>query len=761
MRPTIPPLRLGARARFLVRALSAALCVGALVWAARQHMAPPPATAGEGNEQEERVSDGERGMRDAETEPRGPNRLVHEKSPYLLQHAHNPVDWFPWGEEAFRKSAEEQKPIFLSVGYATCHWCHVMERESFEDEAIARFLNEHFISVKVDREERPDVDKVYMEAVQAMTGQGGWPMTVFLTPDRKPFFGGTYFPPEDRFGRPGFTTVLRRIEELWRTKREELVTGAQRLTDHIAQTTTATAELGPDVLEQYYRSLLRSFDRSHGGFGGAPKFPRSHSLMLLLRVRLRLEAPDALRMVEDTLDAMAHGGIRDHLGGGFHRYSTDREWLVPHFEKMLYDQALLARTYLEAFLVTGEERHAVTARDIFRYVLRDLTSPAGAFFSAEDADSEGEEGKFYVWTLAELGAVLGEEDARLFAEVYGATKPGNYVDEATRRRTGANIPYLSRTIAAVAAGRGMDPAALEARLAPMREKLLAARSQRVRPLLDDKVLTDWNGLMIGTLAHGARALSEPRYAEAASRAAAFCLETLRDGDGALLHRYRDGEAGIPAFLTDHASLIWGLTELYQATFELRWLAAARDLADRMIRGFHDEELGGFRFSGSSGERLIAAPRDAYDGALPSGNSMAAYALAVLGRLTGEPRYTDLARETVLAFSQPAARFPTGHPFLLLAFDLLSGPGREVVLAGPAGDEELAAMRALVDGRFLPTTVVLQRPPGDAGAALAKLAPFTEGQVAVDGRATAYVCRGFTCRLPVQTRAALATSLDGD
>ncbi|GIW73393.1 MAG: thioredoxin domain-containing protein [Planctomycetota bacterium] len=695
---------------------------------------------------------------------RPPNRLAREKSPYLLQHAHNPVDWYPWGEEAFARARHEDKPIFLSVGYATCHWCHVMERESFEDEEIARLLNEHFVCVKVDREERPDVDRLYMEAVQATTGQGGWPMSVFLTPEGKPFFCGTYFPPADRWGRPGFATVLRRIAELWRTRREELERGAAELTAALQQaaraSTAAPTPLGPEVLDRLYQQLERSFDRAHGGFGRAPKFPRPHLLGFLLRYRTRALAPAALPMVKTTLDAMARGGIHDQLGGGFHRYSTDERWLVPHFEKMLYDQALLARAYLEAYQVTGAERHAEVARGIFTYVLRDLASPEGAFYCGEDADSEGVEGRFYVWTCAELAEILGPEDGALFAEAYGCRPEGNYREEASGERTGANILHLPRPLEEIARARGLEPPELAGRLGAMRARLLQARARRVHPLRDDKVLLDWNGLMIGALAFGARVLGEPRWAEAARRAAQFCLEQLRrPQDGRWLHRWREGEAAVPAFLDDHAFLLEGLLDLYEATFEVRWLEQARALAESMIELFSDEARGGFRLCGRDAEPLLAEVRDAYDGAVPSGNSAAAVGLLRLARLLGEPRYEEVAVRTVQAFSALAARHPEGFPYLLTALWLALAPGRQIVLAGPEGAPELEAMRRLLGRSFLPDAVVLRRPAEPAAARrLAELVPSVAAQGPVEGRPTAYVCVGQTCRQPVHTAAALAEEL---
>jgi len=446
------------------------------------------------------------------------NRLAKESSPYLLQHAHNPVDWYPWGDEAFAKAKAEDKPVFLSIGYSTCHWCHVMERETFEDESLAKYLNAHFVSIKVDREERPDVDAVYMAAVQAMTGQGGWPLSVFLTPERKPFFGGTYFPPTDRYGRPGFKTVLERLVDYWANHRKDVLAGADELTSHLAAGDAGKGDVSDAPLARGVDQFRAAFDSVHGGFGPAPKFPRAFALSFLLGERSRSGRGSAVAMVEKTLDEMQRGGMCDQLGGGFHRYSTDAEWLVPHFEKMLYDQATLSRAYVEAWQTTGRADFAATARATFDYVLRDLADPAGGFHSAEDADSEGVEGKFYVWTRDEIVEALGKDDGALFADLYDVTERGNYKDEATHKDTGRNILRLETSIAVEAKKRGVEPAALEARVAPLRAKLLAIRSARVRPHLDDKVLTDWNGLMIGALAYGGAALGEKRYVDAAARA---------------------------------------------------------------------------------------------------------------------------------------------------------------------------------------------------------------------------------------------------
>jgi uncharacterized protein YyaL (SSP411 family) len=687
------------------------------------------------------------------------NRLAEESSPYLLQHARNPVDWYPWGDEAFERAKKEDKPVFLSIGYSTCHWCHVMERESFENEAIAKLLNERFIAIKVDREERPDVDAVYMAAVQAMTGQGGWPLSVFLTHDRKPFFGGTYFPPTDRHGRPGFPTVLVRLSDYWKTRRADVDSSAAELSAHLrsAAATPAKGELTADALDRGVDQFRASFDSVHGGFGPAPKFPRAFALSFLLGERGRAGRGVAVEMVAKSLDEMRRGGLCDQLGGGFHRYSTDGEWLVPHFEKMLYDQATLARAYVEAWQVTGDPQFRAPAVATLDYVLRDLRDPAGGFHSAEDADSEGVEGKFYVWTKDEVLAALGADDGALFADLYDVTERGNYKDEATHKDTGRSILRLETSIAALAKKRGVDPAALEARVAPMRARLLAVRSARVRPHLDDKVLTDWNGLMIGAFAYAGAALGEPRYVEAAERAADFLLATMRTKSG-LLHRYRKGAAGIDGFLDDYAFLALGLLDLYEATFDARRLAAARDLAREMVAKFADAD-GGFVLSSAAGETLFARTKELYDGALPSGNSAAALLLLRVGRLTQDESLESKGRDTLASWAATIDRYPSGYPVALTALAFSIGPTREIVIAGDPADAATQALVAEVRRRHLPDTVVLLHPPGDAGKVVEALAPFVAAQGLVGGKPAAYVCSNFACQAPATSATELAKLLD--
>ncbi len=694
--------------------------------------------------------------------PSRENRLAREKSPYLLQHARNPVDWFPWGDEAFALARESGRPVFLSIGYSTCHWCHVMERESFENAEIARFLNANFVAVKVDREERPDVDAVYMAALQAMGQGGGWPLSAFLAPDGRPFFLGTYFPPEDRHGRPGFLTVLRKIDEAWRTRREDVLAAGADFTRAVAEGAhlPAPGEPGAATLPLGVAQMARRFDPLRGGFAPEPKFPRAHALSFLLREAARTGDGKAREMAIATLDAMAAGGIHDHVGGGFHRYSTDGEWLVPHFEKMLYDEALLLAAYAEAAALTGEARFARVARDIVAYAVRDLRHPDGGFYAAEDADSEGVEGKFYLWTTAELREVLGPADAPLALTAWAAREQGNFRGEAEEAPPGANILHHARTRAEIAAAAGITEAALDARLEGMRARLLARRAARVRPHLDGKVLAGWNGLMISALARAGRLLDDRGMLDAASAAADFCLARLRSPEGRLLRRWCDGEAAGPAMLEDHALLALGLLDLYEAGFDPRRLEAAVSLAGAMRERFADGKSGAFWTTAHDAEPLIARTREAEDWAVPSGNSAAALLLLRLGRLLGDPGMEGAGRGVLRAWSGGLESTPAAFPAMLAALEFDLGPTREIVVAGDPADPRFAALRREIDRRFLPRVVVAARVPGPAGEALVRLAPWLRDYGPVEGAPAAYVCSGGTCRAPVTTAAALAAILDG-
>ena len=680
------------------------------------------------------------------------NRLVFEKSPYLRQHARNPVDWFPWCDAAFEKARKEDKPVFLSVGYSTCHWCHVMEHESFEDAEVAALLNAGFVCVKVDREERPDVDQVYMAVTQAMTGSGGWPMTVILTPDRKPFFAGTYFPKGSAAEHTGLMALLPQIAEAWKTKRKEIEEHAGDAAKWLAKN-AGDAPRGGDgsaldrsTLEKAAKEFAERFDAQEGGFAISPKFPQPHALSFLLRWWKRSGDAHALEMAERTLDAMARGGIRDQLGGGFHRYSTDRRWLVPHFEKMLYAQALIALAYVEAFEATRKEAYREVARATLDYVLRDLRSPEGGFFSAEDADSEGVEGKFYLWTRDEIVRALGEEGGRRFADAYGATELGN-----VREAPGKCVLHITE-------GTPFESADSKSKLEAARAKLIAVRARRPRPMRDEKILCDWNGLAIASLAHAARALEAPEYADAAKRAAEFVIAKLVDEKGRLLKRRAEGESAHAAVLDDYAFFVWGLIELYETDFDVRWLAEAVRLADAMTDRFWDESKGGFFFTANDSEALLARTKEIQDGAVPSGNSVAALDLLRLGHLTGKTAYLDRAAKTSKAFAGAIAQSPSDFAASLIAIDFAAGPASEIVIAGDPTTADTQAMLRAMRSRFLPNTVVLLRSPGD-DPPIARFAEFTRAQTSIGRKATAYVCRDFACQAPSNDVEAFARLLD--
>jgi uncharacterized protein YyaL (SSP411 family) len=677
------------------------------------------------------------------------NRLGGEKSPYLLQHADNPVDWYPWGEEAFEAARREDKPIFLSIGYSTCHWCHVMAHESFEDVAVAKMMNEAFVNIKVDREERPDIDGIYMTVCQMMTGSGGWPLTIIMTPDRRPFFAGTYFPKESRFGRAGMTQLVPQIAKVWRERREEALQSAEQITEELVKYTSNAKGDGMDdkYLNTAALQLNQRFDEVNGGFGDAPKFPSPHQLTFLLRFWRREADEWSLEMVNRTLKAMRKGGVYDQVGYGFHRYSTDARWLLPHFEKMLYDQAGLLMAYTEAYQVTRDPEYRAVAAEIVEYVLRDMTSAEGAFHSAEDADSEGEEGKFYVWTTDELDHVLGEEDGPMAATVWNAKEGGNFHDEASGRSSGTNVLHLTDGTKVTAMTLGIPEDDLVSRMEDIRLRLLQARSDRVRPGLDDKALTDWNGFMIAALAKAGAALGEPSYVQAAERAADFVMNNLHGEDGRLLHRYRDGEAAISGHLDDYAFMIWGLLELYEATFDNTYLSTARTLVDAMVDHYWDAEEGGFFMTADDGEQLIVRHKETYDGAMPSGNSVAMLDLLRLSHLTGDAEMAQLASEMGTAFSTEAGKMPSGFAQMMVALDLALGGGRQVVVVGDPGSEDTTAMVDALRGPFLPDKVMLLKRPDEGEDGIVALAPYLKDHHQVDGKATAYVCRDHFCQNP--------------
>ena len=670
---------------------------------------------------------------------RKPNRLISEKSPYLQQHAYNPVDWYPWGEEAFQKAVKENKPIFLSIGYSTCHWCHVMEYESFEDEEVARILNENFVSIKVDREERPDLDNIYMAVCQAMTGSGGWPLNLFLTPEKKPFFAGTYFPKTERFGNPGFIAILQKISSLWQTNKESVIASSEQITKVLQSMafTTPGEILTKETLKHAYEQLRDTFDTIYGGFGSSPKFPTPHNYTFLLRWWKRSNDPTALEMVEKTLERMGRGGMYDQLGGGFHRYSTDEYWLVPHFEKMLYDQALTAIAYTETYQATGKPYYADIVRGIFMYVLRDMTSPEGGFYSAEDADSEGVEGKFYVWTPDEVIKILGERDGKIFCDYYDVSREGNFEEK--------NILHVDKPLDAFAKLEGIQTEELQELLRTAREKLFAERQKRIHPHKDDKILTSWNGLMIAALARGAQALHAPEYAQAAVRATDFILNALHRKDGTLLRRYRSGEAAIPGYLDDYAYFVWGLIDLYEATFETKYLKTALELNKQMIENFWDEKGGGLFFGGKRNEQLIAQTKEIYDGATPSGNSVALFNMLRLGRVAGNPGLGKMADQIMKAFGETINQYPSGYTQFMCALDFALGPTKEIVIAGEPDRKDTQQILQEIGKRFLPRKVLLLNSLKDKS--LGEIAGFVKEQKPIENKATVYICENYACKAP--------------
>jgi len=690
------------------------------------------------------------------------NRLAQETSPYLLQHARNPVDWYPWGDEALTRAKAANKPIFLSIGYSACHWCHVMERESFEDEAIAALLNQHFVSIKVDREERPDLDAIYMTAVQLMTGSGGWPMTVFLTPDLKPFYGGTYFPPADVYGRPGLATVLKNVAGAWEQRNSEILRNADQLTTaiqgHMTDPTGPGGPSTPDLLNQAVQELRASFDPVEGGFGPAPKFPPTGAIAFLLRQYLRTRDPELLTMATLTLDKMAWGGLYDQLGGGFHRYATDGRWLVPHFEKMLYDNALLAQVYLEAYQLTHKPLYARVAAETLDYVLRDMTDEAGGFHSSEDADSEGREGTFYLWSHDEIAAALGPENGRVFCAHYGVTKPGNFPSHEPYH-AGQNILHVPRSPEALAGDLHITTESLERGLYTLRTRLLTARNRRVRPGRDDKVLTAWNALMISALARGYQVLEDPRYKEAAARAANFLLGYMTQ-EGALLRTYRNGESRVPGYLDDYAFTVVALLDLYEATFELRWVSLAQVFARKMVAMFWDNSSVSFDLAAAVHGNLIARPKTARDGAEPSGNSMAAVGLSRLARMTSAAHYDRQVRRMLEANSAAVSRMPQSFLRMLCAADWLLYPPKEVAIVGKRGSEEVAGLLRVLHRHFVPDKMVAFLDPSDPEAAsITEHRPLLKDKTMVTGKATAYVCKDFVCGLPLTSPEDLLKALE--
>ncbi|MGY5855893.1 MAG: thioredoxin domain-containing protein [Candidatus Thorarchaeota archaeon] len=674
------------------------------------------------------------------------NRLAKEKSPYLLQHAENPVDWYPWGDEAFELAAKENKPVFLSIGYSTCHWCHVMAHESFEDDEVTRLMNDAFVNIKVDREERPDIDGVYMEVAQMITGRGGWPLTIIMTPDKKPFYAGTYIPKESRYNMLGMKELVPRIKELWETDQANIDEVIGKIEQALSESsgTGLKDDLTLNDVDLAYAHLSQRFDEERGGFGSAPKFPSPHNLLLVLRYWKRTGDERALYMVEKTLQKMRLGGLFDHLGFGFHRYSTDAEWLLPHFEKMLYDQASLMMAYTEAYQITKKQEYADVVQDIFEYITRDMTSPEGAFYSAEDADSEGEEGKFYTWTQSEIKDALKNDVASIFMQVYNIHEEGNFEDEATREKTGLNIPHLSDS---VNVDTKMTKQELEILLGTARTNLFIRRERRVRPSLDDKILTDWNGFMIAALAKAAIVIGDKKFTEVAEKALTFILETMLDENRGLYHRYKEGDVAIGAFLDDYAYLVWALLEMYEVTFKPEYLKQAKNLTMELIENFWDEKDGGFFFTSTNSEELLVRKKDAYDGAMPSGNSVAALNLVRLARFLGDPKLEERAAETIKAFSGIVPRAPSGFSMMLNALEFAQGESYEIVIAGDPDQPDTQKMLDTIREHYIPNKVILLKGTKHQSDEVSRLAPFAKFHDTVGGKATAHVCINYNCKLP--------------
>lgn len=689
---------------------------------------------------------------------KGQNRLIYEKSPYLLQHAENPVMWHPWGEEAFQKAKEEDKPIFLSIGYATCHWCHIMAHESFEDEEVARILNKDYISIKVDREERPDIDNVYMLVCQVLTGRGGWPLTIVMTPDGKPFFAATYIPKNGRMGMSGLIELLTKVVDLWRNDRGRILESSEKITEAIQSKSEAMDDSdipGTEILHRAYEEFNGIFDSIRGGFGDAPKFPTPHQLSFLLRWSNRSNNSNALDMVEKTLVSMRNGGIFDQIGYGIHRYSVDNKWLVPHFEKMLYDQALLSIACVEAYLRSGKGTYAGIAEDIFKYVLRDMISPEGGFYSAEDADSEGKEGTFYLWTPDEVKKSIGNEIGEIFCRFYDITQEGNFEE-------GKSILHIPVDHHTFAERNGMSLNELQMILDEARDRLFEVRETRIHPLKDDKILTAWNGLMIAALSKGYKAFGNIGYAEYARNAADFILQNLRDPKGFLYRRYREGEKAFSGYLNDYAFLVWGLLELYEATFEVNYLEEAILINKVMIDEFRDNTGGGFYFTGRSNEALIAQFKDPYDGALPSGNSVSALNLLRISRITGDLEYEKMADQLIKAFSKQINANPIAYTQLLLALDFILGPCQEIVISGNPS-QSTTNMIEIVREKFLPNSTVLLKDMSYDNSPLEAVSPYIKEMRSIEDKPTVYLCSGNACESPItdedSLRAAIADLLN--
>ena len=677
------------------------------------------------------------------------NKLSKEKSPYLLQHASNPVDWYPWGEEVFSRAQKENKPIFLSIGYSTCHWCHVMAHESFEDEDVAKLMNEVFISIKVDREERPDIDKIYMTVCQMMTGSGGWPLTIIMTPDKKPFFAGTYFPKESRFGRIGLIDLIKRVKNLWNNNKDEILNSADQITitlKNIDQEAPGD-RFSEKLLKKAYNQLKNQFDEKNGGFSERPKFPTPHNILFLLRYWKRTGEKETLEMVEKTLQAMRRGGIYDHIGFGIHRYSTDSTWLVPHFEKMLYDQALVAMAYVEAYQATKNPEYRKITQEIFEYVLRDMTSPEGGFYSAEDADSEGEEGKFYVWSKDDLENILDKEEFDLAMKVFNVKDSGNYLEESTGKRTGQNILHITDSLTKISSNLSISEKELVSKIENISRKLFEVREKRIHPHKDDKILVDWNGLMIAALTKGAQVFNEKKYLKAAKKATEFILSSLRLPNGRLLHRYRESVGEINAYLTDYAFLIWGLIELYEATFDIYFLKTALELHEIQLKHFWDNNIGGFFFTADDSEELLTRQKEIYDGAIPSGNSVAMLNLLRLSYFTGDHELEEKADIIGRVFTEKLSNTPVAYTNFMIAADFAIGPTYSLVIAGNTDSDDTNEMVTTIRNEYIPNKVLMQRKTEQNPPDIDEFSKFVEYFDNLKGKATAYVCINKTCKPP--------------
>jgi hypothetical protein len=678
-----------------------------------------------------------------------PNHLINEKSPYLQQHAHNPVNWYPWGEEAFTKARIEDKPIFLSIGYSTCHWCHVMEKESFEDNKIAEMMNNAFVSIKVDREERPDIDRIYMIVCQMLTGSGGWPLSIIMTSDKKPFFAGTYFPKDNRMGKIGMKELIINITELWSSKRDEVLKSSENISHSLLKTTVPriSKEINESIFDKAFDELKSNYDPEHGGFGIAPKFPTAHNLIFLLRYWKRKNKDEALKMVEKTLFEIRKGGIYDQVGFGFHRYSTDREWIVPHFEKMLYDQALLSIVYTEAYQATKNKLYKTTSEEIITYVLRELASGEGGFYSAEDADSEGKEGKFYIWSEQEIKSVLGA-DADIIIKICGIESGGNWVDHFHNNPTNTNILYVKKGLQEIANESGITLDEIYNKINSARGPLFAYREKRIHPFKDDKILTDWNSLMISTLAKASQVFDNKDFLLSAEKAMHFIMEKMKDSDGKLLHRYRDGESGLRANIDDYAFLIASLLDLYEVTFKNEYLESAILLSNDFIRHFSDQSNGGFYFTPDDAEKLIIRSKEIYDGAIPSGNSVAMLNLIRLARITGKSFYEDELFKSINIFSRNIFSTPSVYTQALVALDFVYGPSYEIVICGDRENGDTKEMIKTLSENYITNKVVILNSDGDNE--IKSIIPFINNLKKVHNKTTAYICKNFTCNAPVNS-----------